>query len=195
MTKSVCIINAHPDPSSERFVHAICDAADAGAREAGHTVSRIDIGKLSIPMLSGADEFALPPAEPVLSERVKIAEADHLFLAFPLWLGSMPAKARAFFEQAARADFFLQTGGDEHGWPAQFMQGKSARIVVTMGMPSLIYRFGMDAGAVKALERALLGMSGFKPVHHTILGGIESRTDAERAKILADMKDLGARAT
>jgi putative NADPH-quinone reductase len=43
------------------------------------------------------------------------------------------------------------------------MKGKSARVLVSMGMPGLVYRFGMDAGALKALERGLLGLSGFHP--------------------------------
>ena len=194
MAQTVCIINAHPDPSPKRFIHAVCDAAEAGARAAGHTVSRIDIGAMEVPLLETAADFGECPPEPILTERAKIADADHVFLAFPLWLGAMPAKARAFFEQAARADFFIEFAGDEHGWPHQLMKGKSAHVVVTMGMPSLVYRFGMDAGAVKALERALLGLSGFKPIHHTILGGIDARSDEERARILDDMRKLGAKA-
>ncbi|MEL6568139.1 MAG: NAD(P)H-dependent oxidoreductase [Pseudomonadota bacterium] len=194
MSKTVCIINAHPDPSPDRLIHAICDAAEEGARGAGHTVSRINIGALDFPLLTTAEEFAEPPVEPILSERAKIADADHVFIAFPLWIGAMPAKARAFFEQAARADFFIVQEGDEVGWPVQLMKGKSAHIVVTMGMPSLVYRFGMDAGAVKALERALLGLSGFSPVHHTIIGGVGSKTDDDRSKILKQMADLGAKA-
>jgi len=194
MAKNVCIINAHPDPSPERYIHAVCDAAERGAREAGHEVSRIDVGALDIPLLTSAADFAECPPEHIETERAKIAAADHVFLAFPLWLGAMPAKARAFFEQAARADFFIEFAGDEHGWPHQLMKGKSAHVVVTMGMPSLIYRFGMDAGAVKALERALLGLSGFKPIHHTIIGGIDAKSDEEREKLLKDMAALGAKA-
>ncbi len=194
MSKSVCIINAHPDPSSERFIHAICNAAEAGAREAGHTVSRIDIGSLDVSLLTSAEEFAEPPSGPIQEERAKIAAADHVFIAFPLWLGAMPAKSRAFFEQAARADFFIVQEGDDHGWPVQLMKGKSARVVVTMGMPSLIFRFGMDAGALKALERALLGLSGFNPIHHTVIGGIGAKSEDDRARILCDMEELGAKA-
>ena len=74
------------------------------------------------------------------------------------------------------------------------MAGKSAHIIVTMGMPSLFYRFGMDAGALKALERALLGMSGFKPIHHTIIGGIGDASDEQRQRWLADARDQGRKA-
>jgi len=193
MTK-VCIVNGHPDPSSERFIGAICDAAEAGALAAGHEVTRIDVGALKFGFLDSADAFAEFPDEPVLSERRKIAEAEHLFLAFPLWLGGMPAKLRAFFEHAARADFFIERSDCDQAWPHKMMTGKSAHVVVTMGMPGLVYRFGLDAGALKALERGMLGLSGFHPIHHTILGGIGSKTDKERARILQDMEALGASA-
>ena len=191
---NICIINAHPDPAPERFIHALCDAVEDGAREASHGVSRITIGLLDVPMLEKAEDFAAPPPEPILTEREKIKAADHVVIAFPLWLGSMPAKARAFFEQAARAGFFLETGDSSREWPAQLMAGKSAHIFVTMGMPSLVYRFGMDAGALKALERAMLGMSGFKPIHHTIIGGIGEASDEQRQRWLADARALGRKA-
>jgi len=168
MLRSICIIDGHPD-AGPGLVHSLCWAYADGAASAGHKVTRINIADLDVPLLATAEEFATPPEEPVLSEREKIAAADHLLVAFPLWLGNMPAKLKAFFEQAARAEFFL--GQSNKGWPAQLMKGKSARVLVTMGMPGLIYRFGMDEGALKALERGLLGISGFHPMHHTIIGG------------------------
>jgi putative NADPH-quinone reductase len=170
MTKTICIIDGHPDPAPG-LVHALCCAYADGASSAGHKVTRIHISDLDVPFLNTSEDFMTPPAEPVLSEREKIAAADHILVAFPLWLGNMPAKLKAFFEQAARADFFLAQSTKNKGWPAQMMKGKSARVLVTMGMPGLIYRFGMDEGALKALERGLLGISGFHPMHHTIIGG------------------------
>ena len=191
---NICIINAHPDPAPERFIHAICDAVEDGGRDGSHAVSRITIGLLDFPMLEKAEDFAAPPPEPILTEREKIKAADHVVIAFPLWLGAMPAKARGFFEQTARASFFLETGNSSREWPAKMMAGKSARIFVTMGMPSLFFRFGMDAGALKALERAMLGMSGFKPIHHTIIGGIGDASEERRERWLAEARESGRRA-
>ena len=129
-----------------------------------------------------------------LTEREKIAEADHLLIAFPLWLGGMPAKLRGFFEQAARDEFFLATGDSEHQWPLKMMKGKSARTVITMGMPGLVYRFGMDAGALRALERGVLGISGFSPLHHTILGGAGEVDEAKFKRWTTDMRIFGREA-
>lgn len=194
MLKNICIINGHPDAARERFIAALCDAYAEGAAEAGHAVSRINIGQLDIGFLNSAAEFATPPGQAVKDEREKILASDHLVLAFPLWLGSMPAKTRAFFEQAARGDFFLSTMNSETSWPKRMMKGRSARIFVTMGMPGLVYKTLMDGGAVKAIERGMLGMSGFKPIHHTIIGGVESATTHKREHWLSEAKQFGREA-
>ncbi|MEZ5953139.1 MAG: NAD(P)H-dependent oxidoreductase [Hyphomonas sp.] len=168
MPQSICILDGHPDPEKHHLIHALCDAYADGAAAEGHEVSRIDIAGMDIPLLEKPDDMFTPPPEPILSEREKIGAADHLVIAFPLWMGGMPAKLRAFFEQAARGGYFVKM--QDEGWPAQMMKGKSARVIVSMAMPGLVYRFGMDAGALKALERGILGLSGFRSVHHTIIG-------------------------
>ncbi|MDX1292465.1 MAG: NAD(P)H-dependent oxidoreductase [Hyphomonas sp.] len=191
MTRRICIIDGHPDSAPDHLVHALCDAYAKGAGAAGHAVSRIRVADLDIPFLTSQQEFDTPPSEPVLSEREKMAEADHVFIAFPLWLGGMPARLRAFFEQAGRGGFFVKPGESDHEWPERMMKGKSSRIVMTMGMPGLVYRFGMDAGALKALERGVLGLSGFKPMHHTIIGGVGALTPSKIESWLDFMEEIG----
>ena len=190
MTKTICIVDGHPDPDPHHLIHALCDAYADGAASAGHTVERIGVAALDFPLMLTAEEFATPPPEPILSEREKIARADHVLIAFPLWLGNMPAKLKAFFEQVGRGDFFLVQ--KDQGWPAQMMKGKSARVLVTMGMPGLVYRFGMDEGALKALERGILGISGFHPLHHSIIGGVGNLTEDDFRSWETFFRKIGA---
>lgn len=171
MTQRICIIDGHPDGNPKRLCRALAEAYAEGAVSSGYQVSRINISELIFPLLERNEEFLTPPPEPVLTEREKIAAADHVVILFPLWLGGMPAKLRAFFEQAARGGFFLSEPEKQGNWPRKMMAGKSARVIITMGMPGAVYRVMMDAGSLKALERGILGISGFKPVRHTILGG------------------------
>lgn len=192
--KHICIIDGHPDPDTARYIHALCHAYQEGAEAAGHYVDRINISDLDIEGLGSKADFETPPDMVIRSERGKIANATHIVIAFPLWLGGMPAKLKAFFEQVARDNFFLQPANKEMSFPMQMMTGKSARVIVTMGMPSLFYRFGLDAGSLKALERAMLGLSGFKPIKHRIIGGVDAATPAQRHKWLDEMKSLGAKA-
>ncbi|WP_084398196.1 NAD(P)H-dependent oxidoreductase [Henriciella aquimarina] len=190
----ICIINAHPDPTPGRFCHALADAYEEGAHEGWHTIERINIAELDVAPLSSVADFATPPPEPVFSEREKLAGADHVCLIFPLWLGAMPAKARAFFEQMARAEFLLAAADSSKSWPKKMMKGKSARIIVTMGMPGFAYKLVFDSGSLKALERGMLGISGFKPVRHTILGGVEAAGADKRKAWLQKINQLGQKA-
>jgi putative NADPH-quinone reductase len=89
MAKHICIIDGHPDPEPHRLIHALCDAYADGASSAGHTVERINIAELDFPLMATVEEFDTPPPEPVLTEREKIGRADHVVIAFPLWLGGM----------------------------------------------------------------------------------------------------------
>lgn len=193
MKRSICIINGHPDASPEHFVPALADAYERGARGAGFEVSRIDIGSLPIDFLHNQSEFDAPPDARVAEERNKLAAADHLVLVFPLWLGGVPARLKAFFEQMARNEFFIATTNDGAGWPAQKMKGKSARIIVTMGMPGFAYGTLFGGHSVKALEKGILRISGFKPVHRTILGGVEAAGVPGRAKMLHKVEALARR--
>jgi putative NADPH-quinone reductase len=191
MTRHVCILDGHPDGDPYRLIHSLANAYAEGAIKAGHTVSRIKISDLDFPLLTSAADFQAPPPEPVLTERNKIAAADHVAIFFPLWLGGMPAKLRGFLEQAARASFFLGVASDGSNWPARMMEGKSAHTVITMGMPGLVYRFAMDEGSLKALERAVLGLAGFKPLRHTIIGDAGNVSPQRFAKLCTEMRAHG----
>ena len=125
MPRAICIIDGHPDGDPGRLIHALAEAYAEGALSAGHEVSRIRISELEFPLLTSNADFQTPPPEPVLSERNKIAAADHVVILFPLWLGSMPAKLRGFFEQAARASFFIGLADAGAHWPSRMMEGKS----------------------------------------------------------------------
>ncbi|PKP83273.1 MAG: NAD(P)H dehydrogenase [Alphaproteobacteria bacterium HGW-Alphaproteobacteria-18] len=191
MTQTICIIDGHPDADPKRLCRTLADSYAEGAHSSGYEVSRINVRDLTFPLLERNEDFLTPPPEPVLSERQKIAEADHLVILFPLWLGGMPAKLRAFFEQTARAGFFISEPEPAGTWPRKMMAGKSARVVITMGMPGAVYRVMMDAGSLKALERGILGISGFKPVRHTILGGAGDVSPQRLSAWKSEMWELG----
>jgi len=193
MGKNICIIDGHPDGDPERLIHGLCEAYRDGAVSAGATVTTIRIADLNVQPLNSVAAFTQMPDPRICEERDKISAADHILLAFPLWLGSMPAATRAFFEQAGRGAFFLDVSGGEHKWPRKLMKGKSIRVVVTMGMPAFVYRTLMAGASLKALERGLLGISGFKPIKHTILGGVDATDLKTRKGWLSDLHQLGER--
>ena len=193
MSRRIAVVLAHPDPSADRLCRALAEAYAAGAREAGHAVETIDLARLDVPFLRSQDEFehgAVPAAlEPA---RAAIVAADHLVLVFPLWLGTMPALGKAFLEHIARPGIAFEYRAK--GLPRKLFAGKSARVVVTMGMPAFVYRWFYLAHGLRALRRNILGFVGVAPVRETLYGMVGEADADRRARWLAEMRALGGRA-
>jgi putative NADPH-quinone reductase len=168
---SILVINANPDPSPDRLSAALATAYAQGARETGHTVQFISVGELSFPLLRNSREFLVVPADPeILAARKTILEAEHIVFIYPLWLGGPPALLKGFMEQVACGEFALSTGA--HGLPKGNLKGRSARVIVTMGMPAIFYRLFYGAHGVIAFNRSVLGIAGIRPIRTSYLGGV-----------------------
>ncbi len=172
MRKNILVIDAHPDPSRERLVHSLADQYASAAESAGHLVQVVRLCELEFPWLRSAQEFAAQPLGMIGSQQQHIRWADHLVVIYPLWLGSMPALLKAYLEQVMRPGFAFAYGKSK-GLPKKLLAGKSARIVVTMGMPSLFYRLYYRSHSVRSLARNILGFVGFKPVRVSLIGNVE----------------------
>jgi len=189
--RRIAIIDAHPDPDPHHLIHAMADACARGAREAGHTVRRVNVADMDFPILHSAAAWRRTqvPAD-IQHSQDAIGWADHLILLYPLWLGDVPAMLKGFLEQVFRPGFAL--GEDAPLGQVALLGGRSARVIVTMGMPAPIYRFYFGAHSLKSLERNVLGFVGFDPVRRTLIGSVEGKGQAERALRLAGK--LGAAA-
>lgn len=189
--KKIVIIDGHPDPDPERFVHALAAAYAASAREAGHEVRTIEIANAGIDVLrSGKDwEKGETPSE-VKQAQEAFAWADHVVILFPLWLGAMPGLLKGFFEQVFRPGFAISHGN--RTLSPGLLKGKSARVVVTMGMPAFFYRLFFFSHSVSSLRRNILYFVGIKPVRSTLIGPVDKK--AARENGLAAMRRLGREA-
>jgi len=192
--KKILILQGHPDASQRHFGHALAESYAGAARAAGHAVETIEVARLAFPLLRSMAEWkdgVVPPALAPAQEA--ILRADHLVLFFPLWLGDMPALLKGFLEQVARPGFaFHADGGNPFAHKA--LKGRSARVVVTMGMPALVYRFYFRAHSVRSLERNILGFVGIAPVRETLVGLIEGLGEAGCRKWQDRLAALGREA-
>ncbi len=192
MAGHIAIIQGHPDARGGHFGHALAAAYAAGAGRAGHEVRTIVVAALDFPVLRDKDEWDTgAPPESIRLAQETIAWADHLLIVYPLWLGSMPALLKAFLEQVFRPGFAIARSDSGRSWK-KMLAGKSARIVVTMGMPAFVYRWYFRAHSLKTLERNILGFCGIGPVSATLVGMVEGPNPTRRAKWLAKMDALGA---
>jgi putative NADPH-quinone reductase len=193
MTRRIAIIQGHPDTTARHFCHALAEAYLKGARSGGFEVRLIDVASMDFTLLrSKADFESGAPAPSIIQAQDAIHWADHLAVFFPLWLGGMPALLNAFFEQTFRPSFAFEYG--EAGQVThKHLTKKSARVIVTMGMPALIYRWFYCAHGVKALERNILAFCGINSVRTSLIGSIENLADVQRLKWLHAMQQHGAK--
>lgn len=191
MPKRIAIIQGHPDSTVRHFCHALADEYAKGAEDGGHDIMRIEVATLDFPLLRTKQDFEKgQPPDAIKRAQDVVSWADHLVIIYPLWLGSMPALLKAFLEQLLRPGFAFeyQKAG---GMAKKLLTGKSARIVVTMGMPAFVYRWVFFAHSLKSLKRNTLWFCGVGPVKSTLIGSIEGLSERQRDGWLDEMRGLG----
>ncbi len=104
----------------------------------------------------------------------------------------MPALLKGFFEQTFRYGFAISN--ESKNMPKKLLMGKSARIIVTMGMPAFLYRWFFRAHSLKSFQRNILGLSGIKPVKYNLIGMVDSSND-KRMKWVKKIQVLGQQGT
>ena len=191
MSKHIAIIQGHPDPTSHHLLHAMADAYAEAATAAGHEVRRIEIAKLEFPLLRTQTDFesgAVPPA--LVQSQEDMRWANHWLFLFPLWHGTMPALFKGFLEHIFRPGFAMEY--KKGGFPRRLLAGRSARIVVTMGMPALMYRWHFGAYGLRGFERSMLSFAGIKPIRESLYG-LAFAGEKRRARWMEDMRRHGTR--
>ncbi|HYL25471.1 MAG TPA: NAD(P)H-dependent oxidoreductase [Burkholderiales bacterium] len=191
--KRIVLIQGHPDPTGRHFVPALASAYERAARQAGHNVQRIDVARLRFPLLRSAAEWQWhePPAA-IRKVQAALAAAQHVVIVFPLWLGDMPALLKGFLEQLLRPGFAFAKAPPGK-MPDKRLKGRSARIVVTMGMPAFFYRMYYRGHSVKSLKRNILEFCGISPVRTTYIGMVGG-TSRVRSRALERVWALGRKA-
>lgn len=187
----ILLLQAHPDPAGGHLCHALAAAYAEGARAAGHEVRIVDIAHVDVPLLRSQKAWEHEPVPPSLAPAQQdIAWAGHLVFFFPLWLGDMPALLKAFLEQVARPGFAFGAS-ERNAFTAKGLKGRSARVVVTMGMPAFVYRWFFAAHSLRSLERNVLHFVGIAPVRTTLVGGAGKVPPARAQAWFERMRRLG----
>ena len=199
MARRIAIIQGHPDPAGHHLLHALADAYADGATRSGHEVRRTEVAQLDFPLLRTQEEFeagALPAA--LVQPQADMRWAEHWVFLFPLWHGTMPALLKGFLEQVFRPGFAMEyaknPGGSQEParFPKRLLAGRSARVVVAMGMPVLLYRWYFGAYGIRSFERSMLSFAGIKPIRESFYG-LTFADAAKRVRWIEDMRRHGER--
>ncbi|RYF82873.1 MAG: flavodoxin family protein [Comamonadaceae bacterium] len=191
MPRKILLLQGRPDASAAHFGDSLAASYARGAQAAGHEIRQIRIAELDFPLLRSKSAWDTEAPPPVLQRaQDAIRWAEHIVFFFPLWLGGMPAIAKGFLEQVLRPGFAIERA-PTGSMGVKLLTGRSARIVVTMGMPSLVYRWYFRAHSLKALERNILGFVGIAPIHETLVGTVEGMKQALREQWVRRFEAMG----
>jgi putative NADPH-quinone reductase len=186
---TITIIVGHPQRVT--FCEALADAYRRGAESAGHKVQLFKLAEMKFePILRGGYREEQPLEPDLQTAYDALAASDHWVFVFPLWCGDMPALLKGFFERILQPDLIKRQGTDQAmNW--RIFERKSARIIMTMGMPVSVYRFWYGPHALKLIKNNILNFIGIKPVRETLLGMIAESSDEKRDRWIKQAETMG----
>lgn len=192
MKKKILVVVGHPQTNT--FCEALGKAYRDGAESAGYEVQLFALASLAFDPILHNGYRAIQPHEPDLQRAYQaLVGCDHLVIIFPLWCGDMPALLKGFIERILQPDLVAREK-TEHEMNWSIFPGKTARIIMTMGMPVSIYRYWYRGHALKLLTRNILNFIGIKPVRSTLFGMVATSKPATRDRWIAEVRELGEKA-
>jgi len=188
----IMVVVGHPQ--RDTLCDALGKAYVEGAEHSGHQVKLFQLSHMSFDPILHEGYRKEQPLEPDLARAYSaLAASDHIVFVFPLWCGDMPALLKGFIERILQPDLIArQSTESAMNW--NIFKNKSARIVMTMGMPVTVYRWFYRGHALKLLTRNILHFIGIKPVRHTLYGMIQTSKLEQRQNWLEEMRALGRQA-
>jgi NAD(P)H dehydrogenase (quinone) len=187
------IVFAHPNPGS--FNRAILDTFSAALRERKSEVRIRDLYAMNFsPVLTGEELAGMAKGkipEGVRTEQEHVAWADCITFIYPLWWAGMPAIAKGYVERVFTEGFAYSFGA---GGLKKLLEGKKVVTIVTLGDTEENYR---KNGFFEAMDRLMDGVMfdfpGLAPVGHIYFGSVPTVGDAERKKMLEQVRGLAAK--
>ncbi|MDI1346994.1 MAG: NAD(P)H-dependent oxidoreductase [Pseudolabrys sp.] len=179
------------NPLHDSYSEALGEAYRRGAESGGHQANLFMLGRMNFDAILREGYRREQAMEPDLAAaRAAFVACDHVVVIFPLWCGDMPAILKGFFERILQPDLLaIQKSGGKASW--KIFKGKSARVIMTMGMPGWFYRIYYGAHALKLLKRNILKFIGITPVRSSVYGMIEAVSDDTRKSWLREVEALG----
>lgn len=191
MTKIAIVVG---NPMRDSYSEALGQAYLRGAQSGGHEAKLFLLARMNFDAILREGYRREQPLEPdLVAARQVLKASDHLVFVFPLWCGDMPALMKGFIERVLQPDLLaIQGSHDKASW--SIFQGKSARIIMTMGMPGWFYWWYYGAHALKLLKRNILHFTGVTPVRSTVYGMVVGVGDEKRQQWLREVEALGHKA-
>jgi NAD(P)H dehydrogenase (quinone) len=191
MSKIVIVVG---NPQTGSYCEALGKAYQRGAESGGHEAELFALAHMKFDAILREGYRREQPLEPdLVAARQALQASDHLVFVFPLWCGDMPAILKGFIERVLQPGLLaIQASHGKTTW--KIFKGKSARVIMTMGMPGWFYRWYYGAHALKLLKRNVLHFTGVSPVRSSVYGMVEAVGDEKRKEWLREVEALGHQA-
>ena len=192
--RSIFLLLGHPDKSG--LCGMLADSYESAAREAGHTITRMNIGEMQFDPILHRGYRAIQELEPDLVRfQEAVHAADHFVIIYPVWWVGMPALLKGLFDRAwlpgsAFRYIKTKTGAKTIFWHRLF-SGKTARIIMTSGTAPWLVRF-LPGNVNAQLKWGILWFAGFS-VRTIWFGPAEDPPESQKNRWVEYVKKLGER--
>ncbi|MBI5003467.1 NAD(P)H-dependent oxidoreductase [Candidatus Kaiserbacteria bacterium] len=193
--KKIVILLGHS--AKDSHCRRLADAYEGGARGAGHTVERFDIGDLYFDPVLHDGYRTIQDLEPDLIRfQEALKGADHFVILYPNWWSGPPAILKGFFDRVWLPGFAyqyikLRSGHNTPFWH-RLLKGKTARLIVTTGMRPMFLRM-LYGNFLQQVSVGILWFAGLR-VEETVFGPTDGPHHAREDAWVAQARSLGARA-
>ncbi len=193
-SRKIFLLLGHPEKVG--MCGALADAYEAGAREAGHTVVRQNLGEMQFDPILHHGYRARMDLEPDLAAFQKnVNECDHFVIVYPVWWVGMPALLKGLFDRAwlpgSAFRYMKMPSGKRSVFWHRMYKGKTARIVIASGTAPWLVRF-LPGNVNAQLKWGILWFAGFS-VGAKWYGPAEGTPEKKKARWIAEVKELGRR--
>ncbi|WP_158962397.1 NAD(P)H-dependent oxidoreductase [Myroides fluvii] len=183
---NILVINGHPNPASLNATLAQTYIKTAEAL--GATVRYLAIGTLNFnPNLhyGYAQRMELEPD--LLSALDDIYWSNHQVWIHPMWWMGMPAVMKGFFDRLFLPGLVFKHHATEH--TEGLLQGKTARILVTMGdvSPEIHQSIYQSSGLIP-LQEGILAYCGVHIEHAEVVGPLNDNNSGNIKQLILHVK-------
>lgn len=190
--KTVIVYN---HPYNKSFCHALLESAKEGAMSAGHGVDVINLDADHFnPVMNEEDLKGFVRHEMVDLQAkdyfLRIKDADHLVLIFPIWWGIMPAMMKGFIDKVVFPGYFYEMSEDSYKM-SPLLPNLKVTVITTMNTPALVYNILFGKPVYKALIKGTFKTAGIKDVNWVSFNMVKGSSDEKRKQWLEKTAQIG----
>ncbi len=188
----VLVVHAHPSATS--FSRAVCAAAEAGLRDAGHdvTVVHLDDEGFRVAMTAeerGAYHSARPILDPMVARHADLVRrTEGVVFVYPTWWAAPPAILKGWLERVMVPGVAFHLDERTKKVRADLRHVRRLAGITTYGSGRLYVRVLGDPGR-RTITRALGTLCSRRCRRRWLaLYGMDTNTEAERSAFLLDVR-------